>query len=203
MSISKKPVGAIIIGGIFFLLPVLAILVLVTRGIKILLPVGNKLVNALNIHSLFGAATITVVSLVLLLIIAYLSGLLLSKGFFRRWNNAIEEKLFLLFPNVQMLKYQMMDDTAAFLDKKWDAILLEEDGSFTIAFITDESYGSVLSLYIPDAPRIDAGEVRYVKHSACTFHPISMKMAMKALSHFGRNQALTEEIERIIAKDKE
>lgn len=202
MSLSKKPIGAIIIGGIFFLLPVLAILVLLTRGIKILVPVGYKLVDILNIHSLFGAATISIISLVLLLIVAYISGLLLSKGFFRRWNNAIEEKLFLLFPNLQMLKYQMMDDTAAFLDKKWDAVLLEENGTYTIAFVTDESYGSVLSLFIPDAPRIDAGEVRYMKHSACTFHPISMKMAMKALSHFGRNQALTEEIEKIIAKEK-
>ena len=202
MSLTKKPIGAIIIGGVFFLLPVLAILVLITRGIKILLPVGHKLVEILNIHSLFGAATISIISVVLLLIIAYISGLLLSKGFFRRWNNAIEEKLFLLFPNLQMLKYQMMDDTAAFLDKKWDAVLLEENGGYTIAFVTDESYGSVLSLFIPDAPRIDAGEVRYIKHSECTFHPISMKMAMKALSHFGRNQALTEEIEKIIAKEK-
>ncbi len=202
MSISKKPIGAIIIGGIFFILPILAIVVLITRGVKLLIPVGNQLVDLLHIHTLFGAATISIVSILLLIIIAYLSGLLLTKGFFRRWNNAIEEKLFLLFPNVQMLKYQMMDDTAALLDKKWDAILLEEDGSFTIAFITDESYGSVLSLYIPDAPRIDAGQVRYIKHSECTFHPISMKMAMKALSHFGRNQALTEEIEKIIAKGK-
>ena len=200
MSISKRPIGAIIIGGVFFLLPVLGIVVLLTRGVKILVPVGNKVVDLLHIHTLFGAATITIVSLLLLLLIAYLSGWMLSKGFFRRWNNAIEEKLFLLFPNVQMLKYQMMDDTAAFLDKKWDAILLEENGAFTIAFITDQSYGSVLSLYIPDAPRIDAGEVRYVKHTECKYHPISMKLAMRALGHFGRDLELMAEIERIVAK---
>lgn len=200
MSISKRPIGAIIIGGVFFLLPVLGIIILLTRGVKILVPVGNKVVDLLNIHTLFGAATITIISILLLLIIAYVSGWMLSKGFFRRWNNAIEEKLFILFPNLQMLKYQMMDDTAAFLDKKWDAILLAEDGGYTIAFITDQSYGEVLSLYIPDAPRIDAGQVKYIKHSECEFHPISMQMAMKALGQFGRNQSITEELEHIFAE---
>lgn len=192
MKIIGQPVKAAILGGAFFLLPLLAIVVLFGRGFKILVPISHKITHSLNIERLFGAATILIISILLIAVICYLSGIIVAKGFFNRWNSAIEEKLFLLFPNFQMIKYQMMDEEQEFVFRQWEAVLLEENESYKVAFITDRDPSGFLALYIPDAPSIASGELIFVKKENCRLHPISMKMAMNSLGHFGRKSGIGE-----------
>lgn len=194
MRLFKKPFWAIVVGGIFFLLPALAVLVLLTRGIRLVRPLGVKLARVLHIESIFGAASVFLLTLVILLLIAYLSGLLVSRGFLKQWGASVEEKLFLLFPNFQVLKYQMLDDSQKVINTTWEAVLLEENGAFNLAFITDESNPDVLAFFIPDAPRPDAGEIRYMLRKDCTYHNIPMKAAMKALTHFGKEPEIVSRI---------
>jgi hypothetical protein len=49
----------------------------------------------------------------------------------------------------------------------WQAILLQENTYYRVAFITDQSIPDFLCIFLPDAPRIDAGEVRYVRKDEC------------------------------------
>ena len=187
----------LIMGGVFFLIPLLAIIVLATRGFRLVAPLANTLVDVLNIHTLFGATSVTIISVLILLSICLVSGVLLSKGFFTRWNGAIEEKLFLLFPTFQMLKYQFMDDGEGFINQQWSAILLKEDNHFRIGFVTDQSSEVFMSVFVPDAPRIDAGEVRYIHRELTEWHPITMKQAMGALHHFGKDQEINKALKGI------
>ncbi len=193
MAVKGKPIRSIMLGGIFFLLPLLAAIVLFGRGIKLLLPLAHQLVDSLGIATLFGAATVLVVCVLLLLIVCYLSGLLLTRGLFSRWNSSVEEKLFLLFPGFQMLKYQLLDDDNVFIPASWKAVLLEDDKSWRIAFITNR-HGEIISLYIPDAPRIDAGELRYTHERDCNYLPVTMKDAMRALINFGHEEVLIKNL---------
>lgn len=201
MWLFKRPIWAIILGGVFFLLPLLAIIILVTRGVRLVVPLGQSLVEFFKIETLFGAATIGVFSVFILLLICYVSGLLVSRGFLRTWSSSVEEKLFLMFPNFQMVKYQLIKDADKFIDRHWDAVLLEQEGSFKIAFITDTKAPDedIVTFFIPDAPRIDAGEVCYMAKNECSYHPIPMKTAMNALSHFGREKNVIELIKKIKA----
>lgn len=199
MWLFKRPIWAIILGGVFFLLPLLAIIVLVTRGVKLVLPLGHGIAQFFSIETLFGAATIGILSVIILLLIAYISGLLVSRGFLRTWSSSVEEKLFLMFPNFQMIKYQLIKDADKFIDRHWDAVLLEQDGSFKIAFLTDtkDPDDEIVTFFIPDAPRIDAGEVCYMLKTECTYHSIPMKTAMDALSHFGRHKSIVNLVKQI------
>ena len=70
---------------------------------------------------------------------------------------------------------------------RWKAILLKEDRHYSIAFITNTDTEGNLSIYIPDAPRMDAGEIRIMAAEDCDYRPISMKQAMAALGSFGRD----------------
>lgn len=191
---SLKSTTCSLIIGVFFMLPVLLIVVLATRIITVLKPLGSKIAQIFDLHSIFGQASVLIVSILLFLGICILCGYFIQKGIFKKWSNSIEEQLFIYFPSLQVLKYRMIENKANVINEFWQAILLEEEEHFNIAFITEKS-DLFLTLYIPDAPKIDAGEVRYVKRENINYYPISMHDAMLALYNFGKGLDIKKIIE--------
>ncbi|MEL4306642.1 hypothetical protein [Joostella sp. CR20] len=190
MKIFNKSTNAIILGGIFFLIPLLLFIVLITHAIQLAMPLGRKLVEVFHIHSVFGAATVTIFTIAILVFICYLSGYLVQKGLVNDWGQKVEDKLFLFFPSLQILKYRLLGDKPVQeSDDNWKSILLKEDNFYRIAFITSFEKG-FYSIFVPDAPRMDAGEIRFIAETEITFIPISMKDAMNSLNSFGRDGAL-------------
>jgi len=193
MSFLSRPTKSIIIGGLFLIIPLLVLIILVKHALELIVPPVRKMVDYFNIHSIFGAATVTILAVLCIILLCFLSGVLLRKGIVNEWGEKMEEQLFFLFPSLQMLKYKMIsdEDALAVTRKRWRSILLKEDSHFIIAFITNEDENGFLSLYIPDAPKMDAGEIRLIKKTDCEFKEISMKTAMQAISSFGKRGNLS------------
>lgn len=200
MSILKTSTRSLVIGGLFFMLPLLIIILAGGKIIQILLPVGRWLSKTLALHSVFGAASVLIACLFLILLICFFSGLLIQKGFVRKWSDSVEEKLFIHFPSLQMLKFRIIGDQENAIYEFWHAILLEEDNSFNIAFITEES-DDFITVFIPDAPKADAGEVRYIKKSQAKYYPITMQQAMSSLYGFGKGMHIEEKIKSKAVKN--
>lgn len=174
-----------IIGGLFFIIPLLLILMAVKKTFLLVLPAARKLSVALELHTILGKASVIVVCIFLILLICLFGGYLVQKGFVKKWGNNVEEKLFILFPSFQILKYRVIDDQNKTLNELWDAILFKEDSYYKIAFITEYSE-SFITIFIPDAPKMDAGEVRYVPKDEFEYHKITMKEALSSLYGFGK-----------------
>jgi len=187
MPILKQSYRAFILGGIFFILPLLIVIVLIEKAVQLLSPLGKKLSEIFDLHSLFGTAAVTIVCLFLILLFCLLGGILVDKGFVHQYSRKVEEKLFLFFPAFQMLKYRLLGNEGMRTDDIWEAILMREEDTSRVAFITDQSDDNgYISVFIPDAPRMDSGEIRYFKKGECEYHPITMKEAMSALNNFGK-----------------
>lgn len=179
------------LGGFFFIIPLVILIYLLKKALDLILPLGKSLVDFLGIQTLFNLATDSLAGITLLVFVAISAGFLITKGFLKPWGGQFEEKLFLFFPGVQMLKFRLMDNQKSNEERLWKPILLREENSFKIAFITDERDPAYLSLYMPDAPRMDAGEIRFVLKEECVFIPISMKDALNAMHQFGRGIMLS------------
>lgn len=193
MNFFSRSTKAIIIGGLFLIIPLLVLIILIKHALGLVVPPVQKMVDYFNIHSIFGAATVTILAILCIVLLCFLSGVLLRKGIINDWGEKMEERLFFLFPSLQMLKYKMIsdDDTLSVTKKRWQSILLKEDNHYIIAFITNEDDNGFLSLYIPDAPKMDAGEIKIIKRLDCEFVEISMKAAMQAISSFGKRGGLS------------
>ncbi|GAA4293108.1 DUF502 domain-containing protein [Aestuariibaculum suncheonense] len=186
MAKFKTPSSSLIVGGLFFLTPVLFIILLGTKAIGLLTPLAVKITEAFGLHSVFGGAAVLIVCVLIIIAICVISGYFIQKGVFSKWSTNIEEKLFVHFPSIQILKYRMIGDQETVINEFWDAIILEEEKDrYNIAFITERSE-KFITLFIPDAPRLDAGEVRYVPKGSITYYPITMKQAMSGLYSFGK-----------------
>ncbi|MCR8666562.1 hypothetical protein NO995_02635 [Aestuariibaculum sp. M13] len=196
MAKFKPPSSSLIVGGLFFLTPVLFIILLGSKAIALLTPIAVKISEAFGLHSVFGGAAVLIVCVLIIVVICLISGYFIQRGVFSKWSNNIEEKLFVHFPSIQILKYRMIGDQETVINEFWEAIILEEEKDrYNIAFITERT-NEFITLFIPDAPRLDAGEVRYVPKESITYYPISMKQAMSGLYSFGKGMG----IENIVHK---
>ncbi|WP_228850389.1 DUF502 domain-containing protein [Aegicerativicinus sediminis] len=185
----------LVIGGLFFLIPILLFIFLIRHTLAILKPMVSKFLVFLDIQTVIGAYTVTILTVFVLILIAYISGVLIKKGIIHNWNNDIENQLFMLFPSLQMMKYKYLKEEDQLGNNNyWKAILLKEDTYYVIAFITHKDETGNISVLIPDAPRMGGGEIRYYKDSECIYIPISMQAAMRALNSFGNKGDLAAEL---------
>ncbi|KAB1069004.1 hypothetical protein F6U93_04415 [Tamlana haliotis] len=173
--------------GMFFcVVPTFLAIILFSKVLHILGPVTHKVTTALDLKSVFGSAAVLIVGVSIIFLIGLLFGYFLLNGFLKRWSNSFEERLFYFIPSFQIMKYRMVEEDVYKEQQFWEPILLKEDAFYRVAFITDKSNPDLLVVYVPDAPRMDAGEVRYFPKNSCEYVSITMKQAMNTLHHFGR-----------------
>jgi uncharacterized membrane protein len=197
MRILNKPTRSLVIGGLFFIIPVIIIIALGKEAIGILRPLGQTISHTLGVSTVFGKATISVICVLLLLFLCYLAGLLLKIGMVSDWGDKIEEKIFLFLPQLQIIKYRLTGEDA--MQSVWTPILLKDEQFYVLVFVTSSLDEEVISIYIPESPKLDSGEIRFVRKADCEYHIITMKQAMDAVISFGKRgniQQLVGELDK-------
>lgn len=197
MALFNKSTRALIFGGLFFIIPFFLVVVAGKQLFEILHPVGQKISSLLGLHTIFGKSSVLIVTILIIILVCYLAGMLIEKGLVKNWNSRLEKKLFVFFPSLQMLKFRIIGDKNKVINEVWQGILFKEDNGYKIGFITEKTE-RFTTIYIPDAPKIDAGEVRYMINSEFEYHNISMKEAMSAIYNFGEGL----DIDRLISISK-
>ncbi|MCX2746042.1 hypothetical protein OO013_19335 [Mangrovivirga sp. M17] len=186
MHIIKKTTRKVLLGGVLFLIPLTVMLIIVGKIVALLNPLAAWFASITGIDTMFGAAIAATLSLVIIiLIISYLAGYLIKVGLLKSWGSGIEDFLFRVFPFLQILKFKFISEDDS-VEEPWKAILLKEDNFYRIAFITDDTDQNFYSVFVPDAPRMDAGELRFFAKKGFEINPISMKSALDGLSTFGK-----------------
>ena len=185
MSAFKKTFQTLTVGGLLFILPLILLIVLILKGIRLIKPIVHNFVSFLGIESIFGKATIGVVSILFLVFLCFISGVLIHKGLLKNWNTSFNEKLYLLFPGLKRLRFSFLNEDED-SDNTWTAIMIKRENILNIGFITHKSDNGFLSVFIPDAPDLTTGEVFLIKESNCTYQKIPRKSAMKFLREFGK-----------------
>ena len=184
MALFNKSSRALIFGGLFFIIPFFLVVVAGKQLYGILHPIGQKVSVLLGLHTIFGKSSVLIVTILIIILVCYLAGMLIEKGLVKNWSSSLEKKLFIFFPSLQMLKFRIIGDKNKVINEVWQGILFKEDNAYKIAFITEKTK-KFTTIYIPDAPKIDAGEIRYMMNTDIEYYPISMKEAMSAIYNFG------------------
>ncbi|WP_223033758.1 hypothetical protein [Hanstruepera marina] len=184
MAFFNKSSRALIFGGLFFIIPFFLVVVAGKQLFEILHPIGQKISQLLGLHTIFGKSSVLIVTILIIILFCYLAGILIEKGLVKNWSASLEKKLFIILPSLQMFKFRIIGDKSNVINEIWQAVIFKEDTFYRIGFITDKT-DNYTTIYIPDAPKIDAGEVRYMHNPEFEYHPIDMKTAMSAIYNFG------------------
>ncbi|WP_224489949.1 hypothetical protein [Robertkochia flava] len=193
MSKLSKPVINLILGGVFFLIPILAGTFLIARAFRILNPISRRIAEQLNTSSVIKVILVELISVLILLLICYAAGWLLHKGIIRNWKGNIEERLFYLFPGLLRLKFSLLgDERSSPWEKNWHAGIFREDNFYRLGFISRHADPDFICVFIPDAPRMESGEIRYYPRKDFEYSPVSMKDFADAYKKFGRGLSAGE-----------
>jgi uncharacterized membrane protein len=197
MAVFNKSTRSLIVGGLFFSIPLIMVLILWKHFAGVIRPIAEKISDLFQLRSIFGPASILIVCIIFFLILCYLGGLLIEKGIIKKWSAKFEKKLFVFFPSLQIVKFRLMDDDQNAINEFWPAIIFKEDIYYKIGFITEQK-DVFTAVYIPDAPKLDAGEVRYMVNKNFEYYPITMKQAMSAIYDFGEGLDIASIIQQAV-----
>ena len=191
MSAFKTTFRSLFVGGLLFLCPIVIFIAILIKAIHLVRPVVQKLANFMGIETIFGRATIGVLAILFIVLLCYVSGILIHRGLLHKWNSTFEETIYTLFPALRRLKFRLFKEDSGDEDD-WKSILFKRDDSFNIGFITHQSENGILSIFIPDAPEINNGEIILIAESKCIYHHIPRDQAMKLLVKFGKGLNVKE-----------
>ena len=85
----------------------------------------------------------------------------------------------------------------------WTPILLKDEQYYVLVFVTSSLDEEVISIYIPESPKLDSGEIRFVKKADCEYYVITMKQAMDAVISFGKRGNLQQLLSELDKKNSQ
>lgn len=154
---------ATITGGILFLIPVILLIIILDKATDILSVVASPFAKWLPDNLIFGLDGSNLIAIFMLILICFVAGL------FFRWKRAqksihtIEDRLLKYLPGYTLLKSFTADflhaDTEVFLKP----IILKDEDSYSLGFLVDETEDGLCTVFVPEVPRCDSGDIKIVK----------------------------------------
>jgi uncharacterized membrane protein len=176
-----------ITGGVLFLLPVVLLIIIFGKALNILrklsAPISEKLPTII-----FGLDGSNLVAIALLILICFLSGLLFRSKFVRKWIKKLEDDVLIHLPGYVLIK----SITAGAMGEKSDddmlPVLIRDDETWNLAFLVEkgEKFSTV---FIPDAPRHDAGEVKIIPTNRIEKLDISVNKFTQSIKTYGKGSS--------------
>lgn len=195
---APKPFVNLILGGVFFLLPLLLLSFFIRRIFQVLNPISLAIASFLDTPNVFNIVLVYLLSLLLLLLLCYFAGVLLNKGVIRNWNPAMDEKLFYLMPGLQRFKFSLTGKEAHLWGGPWHAGLIKDNDCFRPGYVAHSADPDYYCVFFPDAPRMESGEIRYFHKDTMEYRQLSMKEMTDSFKKFGRTLPVSEVLKRDI-----
>jgi uncharacterized membrane protein len=152
-----------IVGGVFFLLPLVILLVVVGHGLRLVQPAVEPLVARVSQTQFAGTGLVTLAAATALLLLCFVAGLVARTPAAERAVRWLEDTLLGHIPIYQMLKTTTAD--LAHLDhgRAISIALREADGGWQLVFVVERLEGGWSTILVPEAPNALSGSILFVR----------------------------------------
>jgi uncharacterized membrane protein len=162
MQALKKFLKTTIVGGLLFLVPVILLIVILGHAMRIVGKFAGPIAAAFPANEIAGVAIATVVAALILLLAAFVAGLVARTGTGRSVMRWFEESLLGGLP-----QYRMMKTMAEGLAQVEDAsgikpALVSIEGGWQIGYVLEEMQTGWTAVFLPQAPTPMSGNVMYM-----------------------------------------
>jgi uncharacterized membrane protein len=162
MHALKNFLKTTIVGGLLFLVPVILLIAILGHAMRMLSKIAAPIAAAFPAHEVAGVAIATVVAALILLLLAFLAGLVARTETGRSVMRWFEESLLGGLP-----QYRMMKTMAEGLAQVEDAsgikpALVSIEGGWQIGYVLEEMRTGWTAVFLPQAPTPMSGNVMYM-----------------------------------------
>jgi len=180
-----KFVKTTITGGLLFLIPVMIVLIVLTRALRWMRPLLRPLVRELDVETWAGVTVLTLLCILALCVICFIAGISIKLEGAKRMRKWFEDIVLKFLPGFEYLKVWAGDQDGAEAYSHWKPCLLQDGDAWVIAFIVDQQSDGHTTVFVPEAPRAEAGNSKIVATASIHIVPLTMKEALFSLRHFG------------------
>ncbi|MFH6769704.1 hypothetical protein V8G56_13205 [Gaetbulibacter aquiaggeris] len=173
-----------ITGGILFLLPIGLLIILFNKVFNVILKISEPISHKLP-TIIFGLKGAIIITLFLLIIICFISGLLFRSSWVKKNIVKLEENVLDYVPGYALIKSITADSIGEQIDHKMTPILIKDENSWNLAFLVEEGV-ELSTVFIPDAPRYDAGEVRIIPTKLIKKLNVSANVFSRSIKNYGK-----------------
>lgn len=173
------------INGLFLALPLLAILYLGIKIIRIIEKVISPIANQMGIQRLLGELTLTIFAILILLILFFILGVFLHLKLLSDLNKQVESLAYKLIPQLYKLKTFAISENEYTSETAWKTVILQEGDDWVPAYITEENE-KLITFFIPDAPDGKSGAVKMMDAEKAKFHPVDGRKFHAFMRSFGK-----------------
>jgi len=171
-------------GGVLFLLPAVLIYILIDKGFTILMQLSEPISDRMP-DLILGLDGSKIVTILILLLVCFAAGLLFRSKKVKNSIAKLEEKVLVFIPGYILIKSITADAIGEKLDEKLTPILIQDGETWNLGFLVEEGKGRC-TVFVPDAPNHDAGEVKIVPGHCVQKLDIPANKFTKCINTYGK-----------------
>jgi uncharacterized membrane protein len=185
MNALKSFLKTTLVGGLLFLIPLGVIVVVLKHVMQLAAKVAAPIAAHLPVSHVAGVAAITLVAAFVLLLIAFLAGLVARTGIGRRLSAWFEKSILGGLPQYRMAK--SMAEGFAHIEggAGMHPVLVRVDDGWQLAYRVEDLPGGWVTVFVPQSPTPMSGNFLYVAARRIQPLPIGMAAAMKLVKAVG------------------
>ncbi len=178
---------ATLIGGLFFIVPLVIVLLIFGKVVEILRLLVGPIVEKLPMESIGGVPTARIVAFFVLILLCLLAGLFAKTRIANRVKNWAEDNILSNIPGYTLIKG--MSESAVGLETKYhnDVVLVDVEEVWQLGFLMDTIDEELSTVFLPGAPSPMSGDVVFVKKERIKKIDITAVEAVKILKKLGMN----------------
>lgn len=188
MTNSKRNfIKSTIIGGIFFLIPLTAVVLIADKLVELMRGVADRLPHLISLKTPIGTVLLILIALLVILGVCFLAGVIAQGPYFNKFRDSMDATLSALIPSFSFIKafgdnIQRSEQYA----EGFIPVRVDFDDYSQIAFeIERDPDGGKVALYLPGAPSPWSGTVAYVAPERVQRLSMSLREALTNIRRLG------------------
>lgn len=171
-------------GGILFLLPIVLILMVIGKAFvileKIASPISDKLPTII-----LGLNGSRLVAIALLILLCFLGGLLFRTQRVKGWISILEEHVLIYLPGYSLIKAVTVDAVGGVEEHNMKPAAIKDGDFWSLGFLVEEGE-RMSTVFIPEAPRPESGEIKMVPKESVKKLDVSTNIFNRSIKNYGK-----------------
>jgi uncharacterized membrane protein len=184
-----KPIIAFVkttlIGGVLFLVPLVATIVILSKAMRFAAQILRPVEHVLPRRTIAGLAVADVLAILCLLAIGFFAGLFARTALGKRLSRRIEELILGKIPGYTLLRGIIGDPDSISGNHELKVALARIDDAWLLSFIVEELPDGMLAVFVPSAPTPTAGNVYMMTEQQVRRLDVSVAAATKCIMQLG------------------
>jgi len=181
----KSFLKSTLVGGVMFLVPVVLIVIVLKHALQLAGQIAQPLAEMLPIRQVGGVAVATIIAVAMLLLVAFLAGLLSRTGPGRRVTHWFEESILGGLPQYRMVKSLAEGLTQIEDGTGMQPVLMRGDEGWMLGYQMEELPDGWRVIFLPASPTPMSGNVIYAEGSRVRRLDLTMREAMMLVKRLG------------------